>query len=88
MPRATKVCRVCGKTYEACRTVNKTGVFRWRDVACSPECGAKYLAQVIASREPPADTSVDPHAEPAVKEKKPSKRKRVHPLRLEVEGEP
>lgn len=51
MPKAIKICRVCGKEYEACHT-NKSsnGTFRWQDVACSPECGAIYLAQIRASR--------------------------------------
>lgn len=51
MPKQTKICRVCGKKYEACRSI-KTGdsVFNWREVACSPECGKVYLQQVIASR--------------------------------------
>lgn len=51
MPKQTKICRVCGKKYEACRSI-KTGdsVFNWREVACSPECGKIYLQQVIASR--------------------------------------
>lgn len=52
MPKNTKICRVCGATYEACNTV-RTGskVFNWREVACSPECGAKYLEKVVASRQ-------------------------------------
>ena len=51
MAKATKICRVCGKTYEACRTAkNIPGVFRWQDVACSPECGSIYLAKIEASR--------------------------------------
>lgn len=51
MPKAIKTCKVCGKEYEACHT-NKSynGTFRWQDVACSPECGAIYLAQIRASR--------------------------------------
>lgn len=53
MPTAVKVCRVCGKSYEACRTMNKTaGVFRWQEVACSPECGAEYLRRVTEARNP------------------------------------
>ena len=44
MPTAVKTCRVCGKSYAACRTMSKAaGVFRWQEVACSPECGAEYL---------------------------------------------
>ena len=51
MPKQTKTCRVCGAVYEACKTV-RTGsaVFNWREVACSPECGMKYLDKVVASR--------------------------------------
>lgn len=51
MPEQTKVCRVCGKTYKACLTRN-TGAFRYQEVACSSECGAKYLAAVQAARAP------------------------------------
>lgn len=50
MPAAVKVCRVCGKKYEACRTPNTSGAFRWRDVACSVECGAEHLRRVNESR--------------------------------------
>lgn len=51
MATATKKCRVCGKEYEACRTLRRVaGVFRWQDVACSPECGRVYLSKVEASR--------------------------------------
>lgn len=46
-----KRCKVCGKEYEYCHTLLRAdGVFRWQDVACSPECGSKYLAAVIESR--------------------------------------
>ena len=51
MATAIKVCRVCGKEYEACRTLKRVaGVFRWQEVACSPECGSIYLAKIEASR--------------------------------------
>lgn len=51
MATAMKRCRVCGKEYEACRSAFRgDGVFRWREVACSPEHGAIYLAQVNAAR--------------------------------------
>lgn len=50
---ATKVCRVCGKEYAACRSAKRdAGVFRWQEVACSPECGARYLQQITDSRNP------------------------------------
>ena len=51
MPTAKKICRVCGKSYEACRTTTqKTGVFLWREVACSPDCGAVYLQRINEGR--------------------------------------
>ena len=44
-------CRVCGKEYEACRNAKRVdGVFRWQDVACSPEHGATYLSLIRESR--------------------------------------
>lgn len=51
MSKMTKKCRVCGKEYEACKSV-KTGssVFNWREVACSPECGMEYLRRIEISR--------------------------------------
>lgn len=58
MAKATKRCRVCGKEYEYCHTLGRVpGVFRWQDVACSPECGAAYLAQIEASRSVNSDIS-------------------------------
>lgn len=51
MPTATKICKVCGKEYEYCHTLRRVaGVFRWQDVACSPEHGSIYLARIAASR--------------------------------------
>ena len=45
-----KICRVCGKEYEYCKTWRSTGVFRYQDVACSKECGSIYLAGILKSR--------------------------------------
>lgn len=51
MASAIKKCRVCGKEYEACRSANRSaGVFRWQEVACSPECGAVYFQKIEESR--------------------------------------
>lgn len=51
MAKALKKCRVCGKDYEYCHTFRTTdNLFRWQDVACSPECGAIYFAKIQASR--------------------------------------
>ena len=50
MAKGTRICKVCGKEYEYCRTWNDTNKFRYQDVACSPECGAIYFARIAASR--------------------------------------
>lgn len=50
MGKSVKICRVCGKEYEACRSANVSGLFRWQDVSCSPECGAEYLRRINLSR--------------------------------------
>ena len=45
-----KICKVCGKSYPACRAATTGNEYRWQDVACCPEHGAEYLARVKASR--------------------------------------
>lgn len=51
MAKATRICRVCGKEYEYCHTIRKIDdIFRYQDVACSPECGAIYFAKIDESR--------------------------------------
>ena len=51
MPAVKKICRVCNKEYEACRTEKPNfGEFRWQEVACSPECGEVYLNRILESR--------------------------------------
>lgn len=53
MPKQTKICRVCGKTYESCRSIKTgSGVFNWREMCCSPECGQIYFQRVEDSRNP------------------------------------
>ena len=54
-------CRVCGKEYEACHTLRPaTNTFRWQAVACSPECGEKFLSAILASRAvAPANNAVE-----------------------------
>ena len=57
MANGMKVCRVCGKEYEPCRSaVRSSKVFHWQEVACSPECGAIYLQKITESRK-----TVDTH---------------------------
>lgn len=52
MAMGTKICKVCGKEYEACHTLrpNLNNEFRWQDVACCEAHGREYLACVLASR--------------------------------------
>lgn len=52
MADTKRICRVCGKAYTACRTTSNPAVFRWQDVACSPDCGEEYLRRVVAARAP------------------------------------
>ena len=52
MPRSQE-CRVCGKSFIPCgKGSSQIGAFNWREVACSEECGKKYLDAIIASRKP------------------------------------
>ena len=50
MAKSVKKCRVCGKEFEPCRSAKVNGTFNWKEVACSPECGAKYLERVNEAR--------------------------------------
>jgi len=59
MAGAIKKCRVCGKDYEACRSAKRVdGIYRWKDVACSPECGQVYLARILESRKPAVEEKI------------------------------
>ena len=84
MPKAMKTCRVCGTQYEACRTSRTAdGVFRWQEVACTPECGAIYLKRINLSRgivsepveaaEKKAEETVETKAEKKSAKKRPKK---------------
>lgn len=57
MATATRKCKICGLEYPYCKTVYKPGVFRYQDVACSPEHGSEYLAQVEAARANPTSNN-------------------------------
>jgi hypothetical protein len=72
MANVKKTCRICGDQYEACRSTKSTpNVFYWQEVACSPECGMKYLQKVNESR----DTTP-----------KPKRVKRMQPLVSDTEA--
>lgn len=52
---ATKVqkpCKICGKMFTPCADCeNDKTMFRWKRVACSPECAKKYFAKIEESRQ-------------------------------------
>ena len=60
MAKSTRICKVCGKEYEYCKTWLNTDKFRYQDVACSKECGMKYFALIEASR---SNTNTTPKVE-------------------------
>ena len=61
MAKAIRKCKVCGREYEACRTMREyDGMFRWQDVACCPEHGSQYLERVLAARAKAADRASRP----------------------------
>lgn len=67
MATATRRCKVCGREYEYCHTARRVaGVFRWQDVACSPEHGSIYLAKIAESR---SKNNTAPAAEKATSDK-------------------
>lgn len=72
MAKAIKICKVCGKEYEACHTFRLDGnIFRWQDVACCPEHGAEYFAAIEASRSPePLEVEDEPKPKRSVKRSK------------------
>lgn len=58
MAKVYKICKICGKEYEYCKT-KSDGQFRWMDVACCPEHASEYFAQIAISRgETPEEDTV------------------------------
>ena len=50
MSMGTRKCKVCGCEYPYCKTNRPVGVFRYQDVACSPEHASIYFAKIMESR--------------------------------------
>ena len=48
--KGTRVCKICGKEYPYCKTERRGDIFRYQDVACCPEHGSQYFADVEAAR--------------------------------------
>lgn len=70
MAKTTRICKVCGKEYEYCKTWLNQSKFRWQDVACSEKCGAEYFERIAISRG--EITVTPPEAKPT--EEKPAKK--------------
>ena len=49
--KVQKPCKLCGKMFTPCADCeNDKKMFRWKKVACSPECAKEYFAKIEASR--------------------------------------
>lgn len=48
MAKGTRICKVCGKEYEYCKTKSETA--RWVDVACCEEHATEYFKAIAISR--------------------------------------
>lgn len=49
--KVQKPCKICGNLYTPCGDCeNDKSSFHWRNVACSIECGIKYLKKVEDAR--------------------------------------
>lgn len=83
MANVTKICKVCGKSYLGCTNAEKyDGIFRYQTVACSPECGAIYLARVLESRGIKQESAEPEQVTEAPKAKRKSSKK-VEPVEPE-----
>ncbi len=50
--KVQKPCKICGKMFTPCADCeNDKTMFRWKRVACSPECAKKYFARIASSRQ-------------------------------------
>ena len=48
-----RTCPICGKKFNPCCTgIKQTGVFNWREVACSFQCGKEYLQKIEKEQSP------------------------------------
>lgn len=50
MPHPNAICRTCGNKYFKCLSCDGK-VFKWKNVACSPECFQIYVSKVLEGRE-------------------------------------
>lgn len=48
-----RTCPICGKQFNPCCTsIKQTGVFNWREVVCSFQCGKEYLQKIEKEQSP------------------------------------
>lgn len=66
MPKGTRICKVCGAEYPYCTTERPMGLFRWQDVACSPEHAEIYFDMVLKARSAKPDKAVGTERDAAV----------------------
>ena len=51
--KVQKPCKICGRMFTPCADCeNDKTMFRWKRVACSPECAKEYFAKIEESRQP------------------------------------
>ncbi len=82
---ATKICKVCGKEYDCCKSGGAVGTFRWQDVACCVDHGMAYLKAIKESRNEPLPKEVANYY--GIKERKAEPRPAVEAKSLEVAAE-
>ena len=44
------VCRVCGRSYEGCKSANVGAANKWKNITCSTECYKEYIKKIHDSR--------------------------------------
>lgn len=48
-----RTCPICGKQFNPCCTsIKQTGIFNWREVVCSFQCGKEYLQKIEKEQSP------------------------------------
>lgn len=51
--KVQKPCKICGKMFTPCADCeNDKTMFRWKRIACSPECAKEYFKRIDESRKP------------------------------------
>ena len=83
MEKGVRICKVCGKEYPYCKTFRSSDIFRYQDVACSPECGEKYFKKILESRMEKIPEDTEP-----VKEVPKKKSRKAKKAPVDIQEEP